>query len=42
MHPGMILNVNDPEEKVLADRMAGAGYVSIILNPKNFQGEDIE
>lgn len=35
MHPGMILNINNPEEKVLADRMAGAGYVSIIPNPKN-------
>lgn len=30
MHPGMILNVNDPKQKALADQMAGMGMVSIV------------
>lgn len=30
MHPGKILDVNNPEQKVLADRMAGMGMVSIL------------
>ena len=30
MQPGMILDVNNPEEKALADRMAGAGMVSLV------------
>jgi len=34
MHPGMILNVNDPAQKQLADQMAGAGMVSILGNKK--------
>ena len=30
MHPGMILNINDPAQKDIADQMAGAGMVSIL------------
>jgi hypothetical protein len=30
MQPGMLLNVNDPEQKVLADQMAGMGMISIV------------
>ena len=30
MHPGDILNVNIPEEKALADQLAGAGMVTIL------------
>jgi len=30
MQPGMILNINDPRQKQLADQMAGMGMVSII------------
>lgn len=32
MHPGMILDVNNPEEKLLADKMAGLGMVSLVPN----------
>lgn len=30
MHPGKILDVSNPEQKVLADQMAGMGLVSIL------------
>lgn len=33
LHPGMILNLADPEQKVLADQMAGRGMVSIVGKP---------
>lgn len=32
IHPGMILDVNDPQQKELANEMAGAGMVSILPN----------
>jgi hypothetical protein len=31
MHPGMILNLQNPEEKQIADQMAGAGMISAIV-----------
>jgi hypothetical protein len=30
MHPGKILNLNNPREKQLADQLAGAGMISIL------------
>jgi hypothetical protein len=30
MHPGMILNVNDPDQKLFADQLAAEGMVSIL------------
>lgn len=30
MHPGMMLDLNDPRSKVLAEQMAGIGMVSIV------------
>lgn len=37
MHPGMILNVNDPQQKVLAEQMAGMGMVSIVPASKTVE-----
>jgi len=35
MTPAAILDVNDPQQKALADQMAGAGMVSILPRPKD-------